>query len=101
MTVKKITMLMEALIVGRFYIPTRPTEAVPPHPEFREVPEADHPTAPKVPLPRPGLPFHVRKGNTFIPKIEKALPPPFHEQHTNSTLTLVCRSHRKWTWKWT
>jgi hypothetical protein len=89
MTIKKIVGLVDALVAGRFYEPYEADGKQFLHiRNFAKYQRLDHPAAPKCPLaPGQEYVYHVRQGNTFIPKIEKALPSSIprtaHEQHTN------------------
>ena len=99
MTVKKIAKLAEELIAGRFYVPYDADGKQYLHiRNFAKYQKLDHPTAPKVPLaPGQEYVYHVRQGNTYTPRTENGpplIPRTTHEQHTNSTRTLVCRSRR-------
>ena len=76
-TVKRITELVDTLIVGRFYEPYELEAKQYLHVRnFAKYQKPDHPTAPRYPLfPGQKFTYEERRGNTYIPKtVESPLP---------------------------
>jgi hypothetical protein len=98
-TVARITELAEMLIAGRFYESYEADGKQYLHiRNFPKYQKLDHPAAPKFPLaPGQSYTYHARQGNTFVPRTENGpplIPRTTPEQHTNVSVTLVCRSRR-------
>lgn len=98
-TVARITELAEMLIAGRFYESYEADGKQYLHVRnFPKYQKLDHPTAPKFPLaPGQSYTYHVRQGNTYVPRTENGpplIPRTAPEQHTNVSVPLVCRSRR-------